>query len=65
MSLNDIPDDWSAQQALAVYQFLGTLRQRIRKQYGSQLFAPRRSDFDRLHHNQLDLFDPDPETPPF
>ncbi len=65
MFLNDIPDDWSAQQALAVYEFLGTLRQRIRERYDPQLFEPQCSDLHRFDDDQLDLFDPDDDTPPF
>ena len=60
---NDIPNDWSAQQALAVYEFVSDLQQFIWERYEPQLFELLRPDLEGLDDDQLDLFDPDDELP--
>ncbi len=60
---NDIHDDWSAQQALAVYEFISDLQQFIWDRYELQLCELLRPDLEGLDDDQLDLFDPDDEIP--
>lgn len=57
MTLNDSTDDWSSDQALAIYQFLGDLQQQIWDRYEIQLIDLLRPDLDELDTGQLDLFD--------
>lgn len=52
-----IPDYWSAEQALAVYEFLLDLQQQIWDRYELQLYELLRPDLDEMDRNQLDLFD--------
>jgi hypothetical protein len=63
MSLNDIPDDWSAEQALAVYEFLSDLEQRIWDRYELQLYELLRPDLEEVDTDQLDLFEFNDEIP--
>ncbi len=60
---NDIPDDWSAHQALAVYEFISDLQQHIWDRYELQLFELMRPDLEGWDDDQPDLFDPDDEIP--
>jgi tRNA U34 5-methylaminomethyl-2-thiouridine-forming methyltransferase MnmC len=53
---NNIPDYWSAEQALAVYEFILELQQQIWDQYELQLYELLRSDLDESDADQLDLF---------
>ena len=63
MLANDIPDYWDAEQALAIYEFLGELQERIWNRYELQLYELLRPDLDRPDENQLDLFELDDEIP--
>lgn len=57
MTLNDITDYWSPDQALAIYQFLGDLQQQIGDRYEIQLLDLLHPDLDEMDTAQLDLFD--------
>ena len=63
MLASDIPDYWSAEQALAVYEFLGELQERIWNRYELQLHELLRSDLDLPDTDQLDLLELDDEIP--
>lgn len=63
MPLNDIPDYWSADQALAVYEFISDLEQQIWDRYELQLYELLRPDFEEVDTNQLDLFEFNDEIP--
>ncbi len=63
MFFKDIPDDWSPQQAFAIYEFLGDLQQRIWDRYELQLLELLRPDLDGEDDDQQDLFDPNDEIP--
>ncbi len=63
MSLNDIPDYWSAEQALAVYEFISELQQQIWERYELQLFELLRHDLEEVDSDQLDLFEFNDEIP--
>ena len=56
MTSTVIPDDWSAEQALAVYEFLFELQQLIWDRYELQLYELLRPDLDEKDSDQLDLF---------
>ncbi len=62
MNLNTIPDYWSAEQALAVYEFLSNLEQQIWDRYELQLYELLRPELD-VDIDQLDLFDFNDEIP--
>ena len=62
MNLNTIPDYWSAEQALAVYEFLSNLEQQIWNLYELQLYELLRPELD-VDIDQLDLFDFNDEIP--
>ncbi len=53
---NNIPDYWSADQALAVYDFLFELQQQIWDRYELQLYELLRPDLEENDTDQLDLF---------
>ena len=59
----DIPDDWSPEQALAVYELLDALRERVWDRYQLQLIELLAPDADEVDTSQLDLFDPNDEIP--
>jgi len=40
----NIPDDWSPEQALAIYQFLDALRERVWDRYQDQIIAQFRTE---------------------
>jgi hypothetical protein len=63
MNLNTIPDYWSAEQALAVYEFLSDLEQQIWDRYELQLYELLRPDLEVEDTDQLDLFDFNDEIP--
>lgn len=63
MNLNNIPDDWSAEQALAIYEFLSDLEQRIWDRYELQLYELLRPDLEEVDTDQLDLFEFNDEIP--
>ena len=56
MLLNNIPDYWSAEQALAIYEFLNDIQEQIWNQYELQLIELLRPDHDDVADDQLDLF---------
>lgn len=60
---NDIPDYWSPEQALAIYELLGDLQQRIWDRYELQLLELLRPDLDERNDDQLELFEFDDEIP--
>lgn len=53
----EIPDFWSDNEALAIYEFLSELQQRIWAQYELQIIDALRDDLDENNEQQLDLFD--------
>ncbi len=58
MVQNNIPDHWSAKEALAVYDFLSELREEIWGKYKAEivgLLVP--GDFDKTDSPQLDVDD--------
>ncbi len=59
----DIPDDWSPEQALAAYELLDALRERIWDRYQLQLIELLAPDTDQLDTSQLDLFELNDEIP--
>jgi hypothetical protein len=63
MNLNTIPDYWSAEQALAVYEFLSDLEQQIWDRYELQLYELLRPDLEEVDSDQLDLFEFNDEIP--
>jgi hypothetical protein len=63
MFFKDIPDYWSPEQALAIYELLGDLQERIWDRYELQLLALLRPDLEGLDDDQPDLFDPSDEIP--
>lgn len=60
---NDIPDYWSPEHALAIYELLGDLQQRIWDRYELQLLELLRPDLDERNDDQLELFEFDDEIP--
>ena len=61
---NPIPDDWSAEQALAVYEILAELQQLIWDRYELQLYELLRPDVEQERDtDQLDLFAFNDEIP--
>ena len=51
-----IPDFWTAEQALAVYEFLDELRERVWDRYGEQITARMRLEYEeQQRHAQLEL----------
>ena len=56
-----IPQHWSAEQALAVYELLNDIQAQIWKQYDLKLIALLRPDPDEINDGQLDLFEFDDE----
>jgi hypothetical protein len=58
-----IPDDWSAEQALAVFELLDTLRDQVWEHYATRIQQQYR--LDRQDDSQPDFFDNDDEEPPF
>ncbi len=59
----DIPDDWSPEQALAVYELLDALRERVWDRYQLQLIELLAPDTDEVDTSQLNLFDLNDEIP--
>jgi hypothetical protein len=61
---NPIPDDWSAEQAFAVYELLAELQQLIWDRYELQLYALLRPDVEEeVDDEQLALFEFNDEIP--
>ena len=63
MSTLQIPQHWSPEQALAVYDFLNELAQGIWDRYEMQLLELIRPELDERDISQLDLFDPNDNIP--
>ena len=59
----DIPDDWSPEQALAVYELLDALRERVWDRYQLQLIELLAPDAEQVDTSQLDLFELNDEIP--
>ena len=60
----EIPDDWSAEQALAVWELLNAVADQIWARYEGPLVALLRADLEHDHDDkQPDLFDPDDSIP--
>ncbi len=59
----DIPDDWSPEQALAVYELLDALRDCVWDRYQLQLIELLAPDTDDVDTSQLDLFELNDEIP--
>ncbi len=57
MSLNNIPNHWSADQALAVYEFLGQIQQQIWDRYESELIDLLCAEIESRNAEQPDLFE--------
>ncbi|MCP4409411.1 MAG: hypothetical protein GY807_17010 [Gammaproteobacteria bacterium] len=57
MSLNNIPNHWSAEQALAIYEFLAQIQQQIWDRYESELIDLLCADLETLNAEQPDLFE--------
>lgn len=57
MYLDNIPDDWSPEQALAVYEFLSDLQHSLWDRYELQLIDLLHPDPDQTNDEQLDLFE--------
>ena len=53
----EIPDHWSAQEALAVYELLNDIAEQIWERYHLQIIELLRPELDRDDDEQLDLFD--------
>jgi len=58
----EIPDHWSAQEALAVYELLNDIAEQIWERYDLQIMELLRSELDR-DDEQLDLFDFNDDIP--
>ena len=63
MSTLQLPQHWSPEQALAVYDLLNELAQSIWDRYELQLLELIRPQLDEHDASQLDLFDPDDSIP--
>jgi len=60
----EIPDYWTPEQALAVWELLNELADRIWARYETQLVELIRADLEHeVQDNQPDLFDPDDPIP--
>ena len=62
VGISGIPN-WSAEQALAVWEFLEELTSRVWDRYDVQLVELIRPDLDPEDDTQPDLFDPDDPIP--
>ena len=60
----EIPDHWSPEQALAVWELLNEVANRIWARYQGPMVELIRADLEHDHdEHQLDLFDPDDIIP--
>jgi hypothetical protein len=64
MNSVQVPDHWSAEQALAVWELLDAVTRRVWERYEVQLIELIQADLGQDDDPQLDLFDPD-DTIPF
>ncbi len=59
-----IPDYWTAEQALAVYDFLDDLRERVWDRYGEHITERMRFEYEEQQRRaQLELFPFNDEIP--
>ncbi len=59
-----IPDYWTAEQALAVYEFLDELRERVCDRYGEQITERMRLEYEEQQRRaQFELFPFNDEIP--
>ena len=59
-----IPDYWSPEQALAVYEFLDELRERVSDRYGERITERLRFEYaEQQNRAQLELFPFNDEIP--
>jgi len=59
-----IPDYWTAEQALAVYDFLDDLRERVWDRYGEHITERMRFEYEKQQRRaQLELFPFNDEIP--
>ena len=64
MQTVNIPDHWSPEEALAVYEFIQEILQAVTERYQLSLFEILRSQrIDQTDRSQLDLFDSDDDFP--
>jgi len=63
MTTIQIPNHWSAEQALAVWELIDEIARRVWDRYELPLFELLRPDLEEQEHSQLDLFDPDDNIP--
>ena len=64
MTSVQVPDHWSAEQALAVWELFDAVTRRVWERYEVQLIKLIQADLGQNDDPQLDLFDPD-DTIPF
>ena len=58
-----IPQHWSDEQALAVWDLLDEIARCVWDRYEPPLIELLRPDLEEAQHDQPDLFDPDDEIP--
>ena len=64
LRVEDPPDYWSPEQALAVYEFLDELRERVWDRYGEQITERMRFEYEEQQKRaQLELFPFNDEIP--
>jgi hypothetical protein len=63
MSLNNIPNNWSAEQALAIYEFLAKIQQQIWERYELQFINLLGADLHEMDTHQIDLFELNDDDP--
>ncbi len=59
----DIPDDWSAEHALAVYELLNVITEHVWDRYQLQLIELLAPETDQEDTSQLDLFELNDDIP--
>jgi hypothetical protein len=57
MSLNNIPNNWSGGQALAIYDFFGQIQQPIWYRHELQFIDLLGADLNEMDTHQIDLFE--------
>ncbi len=63
MIRNGIPEHWSAEQAVAVYEFISELQDLIWERYDDQIIKLLRPDLDWVDTSEIDQCDFDDEIP--
>ncbi len=56
-----VPEDWTPEQPLSVYEYLTQAADAVWERYEIELLPPRQTQSQRTHSTQPDLFDPDDE----